>query len=165
MDRFLIIFVGNMKVHTRKLDGMFQFFIRICSDLTIRIPNIQMFFVIQHELIVRGKHVVRSDHRVLGTLNRWYFWAYVPQVDPSTIANISSKISLFTTDPTHYEKTVLNQVSIFLCNIYRSEQIIILQNGHFRPPGFSTVFSGWGSFVKRAIWATFFWYFSGKCHF
>ena len=56
-------FVGNMKVHTRKLDV-------ICSDLTIRIPNIQMFFVIQHELIVQGKRVVRSDHRVLGTLNR-----------------------------------------------------------------------------------------------
>ena len=88
---------------------MFQFFIRICSDLTIRIPNIQMFFVI----------------RQVGSSRSWnikslIFLRVCPSGRSFHIANISSKISLFTTDPTHYEKTVLNQVTTFLYNIYRS---------------------------------------------
>ena len=71
MDRFLTIFVGNMKVHTRKLDGIcFSSSYVSAVILPFVSQNIQMFFVIQHELIVQGKHVVRSDHRVLGTLNR-----------------------------------------------------------------------------------------------
>ena len=64
-------FVGNMKVHTRKLDGIcFSSSYVSAVILPFVSQNIQMFFVIQHELIVQGKHVVRSDHRVLGTLNR-----------------------------------------------------------------------------------------------
>ena len=116
MDRFLT-------VHTRKLDGIcFSSSYVSAVILPFVSQNIQMFFVIQHELIVQGKHVVRGSS-CSWNIKSLIFLRVCPSGRSFHIANISSKISLFTTDPTHYEKTVLNQVSTFLYNIYRSELV------------------------------------------
>jgi hypothetical protein len=98
---------------------MFQFFIRI--------PNIQMFFVIQHELIVQGKHVVQVGSSRSWNIKSLIFLRVCPSGRSFHIAPVFrclESLSLQPT-PTHYEKTVLNQVST-LSDYYINTSLILV---------------------------------------